>query len=87
MIGPYPARRITCIAARASRMLPSRLTASTSSNTSAGCRWNIPATPIPALATQNALTLVVPWCLYSKARTAIRNVAYWHEVDLPGFGQ
>ena len=52
MIRPYPAGRITAIAARASRMLPSRLIARTSSKTGAGCLWNIPPTPIAALATQ-----------------------------------
>ena len=38
MIRPYPAGRITRIAARASRMLPSKLIASTSSNSETGCR-------------------------------------------------
>jgi hypothetical protein len=33
-------------------MLPCKLTARTSSNSSAGCLWNIPPTPMAALATQ-----------------------------------
>ena len=52
MIRPYPAGRITAIAARASLTLPRRLISRTSSKEEADCLWNIPPTPIPALATQ-----------------------------------